>query len=173
MQNKQILSYDQTKKMLDTLRKLNENKRTNINILREDDQESPELSNDSDTKDDITVINGVDVKILSSDDMDMKMSEEHKTAISGLIDNFMSQVSNLVEFEPGMTITEDQVRLDGVVTDKDIDFVFIAGEESGIYINADMLKIDTEVIEIINKLEKFNDSFSTTINKIITDRKNN
>ena len=173
MQNKQILNYDHTKKMLNTLRKLNENKRTVGNILKEDDQETPTIGDNTDIKDDITVINDVDVKIISSDEMDMKISEEDKTSISGLIDNFKSQVSNLVDFEPGITITKEQIRLDGSITDQDVDFVFIAGEENGIYINADMLKIETDIIDIITKLEKFNETFSTTMNNIITKRKNN
>ena len=173
MQNKQILNYDHTKKMLNTLRKLNENKRTVGNILKEDDQETPTIGDNTDIKDDITVINDVDVKIISSDEMDMKISEEDKTSISGLIDNFKSQVSNLVDFEPGITITKEQIRLDGSITDQDVDFVFIAGEENGIYINADMLKIETDIIDIVTKLEKFNETFSTTMNNIITKRKNN
>jgi hypothetical protein len=159
--------------MLNTLRKLNENKRTVGNILKEDDQETPTIGDNTDIKDDITVINDVDVKIISSDEMDMKISEEDKTSISGLIDNFKSQVSNLVDFEPGITITKEQIRLDGSITDQDINFVFIAGEENGVYINADMLKLETDVIDMITKLEKFNETFSTTMNEIITKRKNN
>ena len=103
----------------------------------------------------------------------MKMSEEDKNSISGLIDNIKSQVSNLIDFEPGLTITREQIRLDGSITDQDINFVFIAGEENGIYINADMLKLETDVIDMITKLEKFNETFSTTMNEMITKRKNN
>jgi len=173
MQNKQTINYDQTKKMLNTLRKLNENKRTFGNILREDDQETQTMGGDTDTEDDITVINDVDVKIISSDEMDMKMSEEDKNSISGLIDNIKSQVSNLIDFEPGLTITKEQIRLDGSITDQDINFVFIAGEENGIYINADMLKLETDVIDMVTKLQKFEQTFSTTMNEIIRKRKNN
>jgi hypothetical protein len=173
MQNKQTINYDQTKKMLNTLRKLNENKITFGNILREDDQETQTMGGDTDTEDDITVINDVDVKIISSDEMDMKMSEEDKNSISGLIDNIKSQVSNLIDFEPGLTITKEQIRLDGSITDQDINFVFIAGEENGIYINADMLKLETDVIDMVTKLQKFEQTFSTTMNEIIRKRKNN
>jgi len=104
-------NYDQTKKMLNTLRRINESNKIYGNILREDEQEIPTVDNNTDTQDDITVINDVDVKIVSSDEIDMKISEEDKTSISGLIDNFKSQVSNLVEFDPGLTITQEQIRL--------------------------------------------------------------
>jgi hypothetical protein len=179
MQKKTLTNYDQTKRMLNTLRRLNESK-ININkILREDDGDEAKgvdvFKDDEETKsgDDITVINDVDVKIVSSDFKDLEISEEDKNSISQLIDGFKSQVSNLSEFDPGFTISKDQIRLDGTLTDDDISFVFIAGEDNGIYLNADMLEIKTEVIDLISKLNKFNDTFSTTMNKIIDNRKNN
>lgn len=169
MQNKQTFNYDQTKKMLNTLRKLNESNKIYGKVLKEEEEDINKKDSDSD----ITVINNVDVKIVSSDEVDLKLVEEDKNKISGLIDNFKSQVSNLVDFEPGLTISQEQIRLDGVITDKDLDFVFIAGEENGLYINADMLKIDSDIIEIITKMDKFNESFSTTMNELIISRKNN
>jgi len=145
------------------LRKLNESKNSN-KILKEET---------TDVQDDIMVVNNVDVKILSSDEMDLKLSDEEKTSLSGMIDNFKSQVSNLVEFEPGFTISTEQVRLDGVLTDFDLDFVLIAGEEHGLYINADMLKVDTQVIDILTKLEKYFNTFLEPMNEFINKRKNN
>lgn len=161
--NKKIMTYDDTKKMLNMLRKLNESKTYN-KILKEDT---------TDVQDDIMVVNNVDVKILSSDEMDLKLSDEEKTSLSGMIDNFKSQVSNLVEFEPGFTISTEQVRLDGVLTDFDLDFVLIAGEEHGLYINADMLKVDNQVIDILTKLEKYFNTFLEPMNEFINKRKNN
>lgn len=161
--NKKIMTYDDTKRMLNMLRKLNESKNSN-KILKEET---------TDVQDDIMVVNNVDVKILSSDEMDLKLSDEEKTSLSGMIDNFKSQVSNLVEFEPGFTISTEQVRLDGVLTDFDLDFVLIAGEEHGLYINADMLKVDTQVIDILTKLEKYFNTFLEPMNEFINKRKNN
>lgn len=161
--NKKIMTYDDTKRMLNMLRKLNESKTYN-KILKEDT---------TDVQDDIMVVNNVDVKILSSDEMDLKLSDEEKTSLSGMIDNFKSQVSNLVEFEPGFTISTEQVRLDGVLTDFDLDFVLIAGEEHGLYINADMLKVDNQVIDILTKLEKYFNTFLEPMNEFINKRKNN
>jgi hypothetical protein len=171
MQNKQTVGYDQTKKMLNTLRKLNES-RTSTKILREDDF-SPEDKSSENVKDDITVINDVDVKLVSSDEMDMELTEDQKTSISGMIDSFKQQVSNLVDFEPGITINTDQIRMDGTLSDFDINFVLISGEDHGVYVNADMLKLDNEVTEMLNKLVKFNEIFSDAMNNLITQRKNN
>ena len=163
MQKKIISSYDDTKKMLNTLRKLNETK-SSFNTLRE--QEEP-------TSDDITVINDVDVKLVSSDTVDLELTEEQKNTISGLIDSFREQVSQIAELKPGFTFNETQIRLDGSITDLDINFVFIVGDEGGLYLNADMLLIDNDVITTITKLSKFELTFRDTIEPLLRERKTN
>ena len=183
MQKKTNIGYDETKKMLDTLRKLNES-RSSFRNLNEASQEQ-RISNDTpqsripnndvdrDVKDDFTVINDVEISFISSDNADMSLKDDQKNAISQLIDNFRQQVSQIVEFDPGMTIKENQIRLDGVLTDEDINFVLISGEESGLYINSDMLKLEDDVIIVLDKLLKFEETFKTSMEPIITQRNNN
>jgi hypothetical protein len=170
MQKKQTLGYDDTKKMLNTLRKLNES-RTSFGTIREQ-LEVPQEQVPQ--KDDITVINDVDVKMVSTDQADMQLTEEQKESISNLIDSFRQQVTQSVDFEPGLSIEQDKVRLDGKLTDEEISFVFIAGgEEHGVYINAEMLKLDVEVGNALEKLVKFDQTFKTSMDNIITQRKHN
>ena len=149
--------------MLNTLRKLNETK-SSFNTLKE--QEEP-------TSDDITVINDVDIKLVSSDTVDLELTEEQKNAISGLIDSFREQVSQIAELKPGFTFNETQIRLDGSITDLDINFVFIVGDEGGLYLNADMLLIDNDVMTTITKLSKFELTFRDTIEPLLRERKTN
>lgn len=163
--------YDDTKKMLNTLRKLNEN-RTSFNVLREQ-SEAQELQPQQSEEKDFTVINDVEVKLISNDPADMNLLDDQKTAISTLIDNFRQQVDQIVEFKPGMSINPDQVRLDGTLTNEDISFVFIAGKESGVYINADMLKLEQNTATALEKLVKFQDTFETSMEPLITQRDNN
>ena len=172
--------YDQTKKMLNTLRSLNESKSVNRTLNEQAGQEDPQLdqaqsqSNDiQGQKDDFVVINDVEVKMLSTDEADMELADDQKTAISGLIDNFKQQVSQIVEFEPGMTINKTQIRLDGKLTDEDISFVLIAGEDAGSYINAEMLKLENNVGMMLEKLVKFEETFKTSLEPIIQARNHN
>lgn len=170
--------YDQTKKMLNTLRSLNESKSVNRTLNEEMDQQEPELnqsqSNDTQVqKDDFIVINDVEVKMLSTDEADMELADDQKTAISGLIDNFKQQVSQIVQFEPGMTINKTQIRLDGKLTDEEISFVLIAGEDAGSYINAEMLKLENNVGMMLEKLVKFEETFKTSLEPIIQARNHN
>ena len=179
MQKNQTTGYDATKKMLNTLRKLNESRSTSYNLIKENDEftQQPEPQDtenpQEDMMDDITVVNDVDVKLMSGDDMDLKLMDDQKSAISNIIDNFRQQVSQIVDLEPGFTVTPTQIRLDGVLTDQDIKFVLIAGDESGVYIIADMLKLENEVGMMLEKLAKFDDTFKSAMEPIITQRDNN
>jgi hypothetical protein len=172
MQKKQMSGYDDTKKMLNTLRKLNENRTFSNNILREE-IETQQPQNQEPQEKDFTVINDVEVKLISNDPADMNLLDDQKTAISTLIDNFRQQVDQIAEFKPGMSINPDQVRLDGTLTNEDISFVFIAGKESGVYINADMLKLEQNTATALEKLVKFQDTFETSMEPLITQRDNN
>jgi hypothetical protein len=179
MQKNQTTGYDATKKMLNTLRKLNESRFTSYNLIKENDEFNQQPTDDTaeypqeDVKNDITVVNDVDVKLMSGDDEDLKLMDDQKNAISSIIDNFRQQVSQIVDFEPGFTLTETQIRLDGVLTDQDIKFVLIAGEEAGVYINADMLKLENEIGMMLEKLAKFDDTFKSAMEPLITQRDNN
>ena len=167
-------SYDDAKKMLNTLRRLNESNESSKKMIREQHEMSaPTPEQTSPQQDDITVINDVDVKMLSSDKLDLRLMEDQKVAISGLIDSFREQVSQIVDFKPGMTISQEQIRLDGTITDSDVNFVLIAGREVGLYVNADMLKIEAEVILVLDKLSKFEETFKTAMEPLITQRDNN
>ncbi len=182
--------YDFTKVMLKTLRTLNESKSgkstmneqvglTGPSQEQRNSDSVPPSSNKPDedvydkVNDDITVINDVDVKLLSSDNADMKLTDEQQASISGLIDNFRQQVSQIVDLDPGFTINMDQIRLDGTLTDDDVSFVLIAGNESGTYVNADMLKLEDETMITLGKLLKFEETFKSTMEPIITQRNNN
>lgn len=167
MQNRKNIGYDETKRMLNTLRNLNESIR-NVKTLQE--QETPSSEN---MKDDVDNINDVDIKLLSVDDSDMKLTDDQKNSISGLIDSFRDQVSQLANLEPGLTINMNQIRLDGNLPDIDLNFVLITGEESGLYINADMLKIEQEILTSVDKLLKFQQVFEDTLNPLIRQRNTN
>ncbi len=210
MSQKQNLGYDFTKKMLNTMRNLNENVQSK-KVLKE--EESQEMFN-------LVLNDNVEVKIHSTDQEDLSLSDEEKNSLNQLIQNFKSQVSELASFEEGFNIYVDNVRLDGSIEEdlsisdeekaslnqliqnfksqvselanfeegfniyvdsvrldgtieNDLSFVFIAGNERGLYLNANMLKIEAETAEIINKLEKFQHTFEDVVIEIMNNRKNN
>jgi hypothetical protein len=171
--NKNKSEYDQIKGMLNTLRNLNESKNTTNKLLREDINtgEEPSLDSSKEQFDNVEVINDVEVKILSTDQEDIKLKDQEKTSISQFIDVFRQQVSQLADLDPGITIDENQIRLDGNMTETEISFTFIAGEDSGLYINSDMLNIEQETLDMLAKLLKFKPTFITTMEPLLRVRR--
>lgn len=179
MSNKQNLGYDGIKKMLNTMRNLNESVASTKKMISEgeefaapgeqDNQPQPEQQQDTD----FIVVNDVEVKLHSSDKADLVLSDEEKNAISQLIDNFRTQVSEIADFEEGFNIYPESIRLDGSIGNLDLGFVFIAGNERGLYVNADMLALDNETVEVLSKLNKFQHTYEDVVNGMMVTRKTN
>jgi hypothetical protein len=169
MQKPHINEYDNTKKMLNTLRSFNESRKTFKTLNEQVDDQEPQQQQQSD----ITVINDVDVKFLSTDSADLKVQDEQKNMISTIIDSFREQVSQIGNLEPGFTMSDGQIRLDGNIPNEDINFVFISGEKSGIYVNANMLKLEENTVLLLDKLFKFELTFNDAMNPLIRQRENN
>ena len=105
MSQKQNLGYDSIKKMLNTMRNLSEQTQSK-NVLKEEEQKMFNL-----------VLNdNVEVKIHSTDQEDLTISDEEKNALNQLIQNFKTQVSELANFDEGFNVYVDNVRLDGKLT---------------------------------------------------------
>ena len=103
----------------------------------------------------------------------MKLTDEQKTSISNMIDSFKQQVTNLVDFTPGLTINTEQIRLDGHVTDLDFKFTLVSGQESGLYIISNMTLVNQNLIDSLGKFNKFYLTYVDLMNKLIDERKNN
>jgi hypothetical protein len=171
MNNNKKNGYDEIKTMLNTLRNLNESKHFTKPLINEQKENIDSDTNiDKEQFDNIEIVNDVEVKLLSTDQEDVKLKEADKTSISQIIDLFRQQVSQIADLDPGFTVTENQVRLDGVLTETEINFVLIAGNESGLYINSDMLEIDEETNSMLQKLFKFKTTFVTSMEPLIKDR---
>lgn len=157
------MDYDKTKKMLNTLRNLNEST-VNKKTLNEQEEEK-------ELKDTVTVIDGVEVRMIASTDEDLQLDDQQKKTIGDVISNFGTQVSDLGDLRPGITIQSNQIRLDGKLPDVELDFVIIAGQNKGTYLNTAMLKTSYELLESIQKLMKFEDVFADSMNDLISQRR--
>lgn len=178
MNNSKNSGYDDIKGMLKTLRSLNETVYAKKSLTEEteevqqptDNTQSVDNSAEKKQYDNIEVVNDVDVKLLSTDKEDTQLKQEEKTSISQIVDSFRQQVSQIANLKPGITITETEIRFDGEIPDLEINFVLISGEGSGLYLNGDMLLLDDETMDMLEKLRKFEPTFITAMEPLIRDR---
>jgi hypothetical protein len=163
MNNKTHMNYDNTKKMLNTLRNLNESTLRKKPLLEQEEEK--------DLKDTVTVVNGVEVRMIASSDEDLQLNDQQKKILGDVITNFGTQVSDLGDLRPGITIDANSIRLDGNLPDVELNFVIIAGQNKGIYLNTSMLKVSYDLLESIQKLLKFEDVFADSVNELIVQRR--
>jgi hypothetical protein len=86
------------------------------------------------------------------------------------MDEFVEEVSDLVDFDT-LNVYPNNVDWSGKIIDEDIDFTFTIGENSGIYINGDMLKVDEDFLDTINKLQQYYQKFKSKWSRILASRK--
>ena len=98
------------------------------------------------------------------------ITTDDKLAFQETMDEFVEEVSDLVDFNT-LNVYPNNVDWSGKIIDKDIDFTFTIGEISGTYINGDMLKVDEDFLELINKLQQYYQKFKSKWSRILASRK--
>ena len=167
-------SYDQIKGMLNTMRNFDKNSRNRINEQQEPETNfRPNNQQAGQEKKDFIVINNVEVVISSSDEMDFQLSDEEKGKISQVIDDFRTEITEMVDFGK-LQIYNNSAKLNGILNQYNINFVLSAGDDQGVFIgNSSLVKITREVLELLSKMENFGYKFNSTIDDVISNRKQN
>lgn len=131
------------------------------------------IDDDNESKDDKTQgyrISGGILVLHGKEQTDLELTTDEKVAFQETMDEFISEVSDLVDFNK-LNIYPNNVEWSGKLIDYDVDFFLSIGEESGIYINGEMIKADDEFLEMINKLKTFYEKFKSKWAKILASRK--
>lgn len=101
---------------------------------------------------------------------DLEITTEEKRAFQETMDEFVNEVSEMVDFYP-MNIYPTSVEWSGKVIDQGLEFFYSIGENNGVYINGTMSRIDDEFLEFITKLKGFYQKFKTKWAKVLATRK--
>jgi hypothetical protein len=173
--------YDEIKSLLKKTRLLQE-QAERINLAKSienniaDDQEEYETS-DSDTEETIKKdksksyrISGGLLTLHGKEKKDLELTTDEKTAYQETMDEFVEEVSDLSDFGV-LNMYENEVQWSGKVIDFDIEFFFSIGENNGVYVNGDMIKLDEKLTELIGKLTNFYEKFKSKWAKVISSRK--
>jgi hypothetical protein len=110
------------------------------------------------------------LKLHGKDRSDLDITTDEKIAFQETMDEFVEEVSDLVDFET-LNVYKNSVEWSGKLIDEDLEFIFTIGEDSGIYINGEMIKVDNEFLDLINKLQQFYQKFKSKWGKVLANRK--
>lgn len=116
-------------------------------------------------------ISGGILKINGKNTKELQLTEEEKMTFQETMDEFVEEVSSLVDFNE-LNIYPQDVTWSGVLNDFSLEFDFRVGEENGVYIKIENLaKLSEEILETMNKLKKYYNKFKSKWGKILGNRK--
>jgi len=101
---------------------------------------------------------------------DVTLTDEEKNSYQETMDDFVEQVSDLVDYN-SLNIYENNVEWSGQLVKFDVEFFYTVGERNGVYINGEMIKVDSEFLEMLNNLKDYYQIFSAKWASVLADRK--
>lgn len=115
-------------------------------------------------------ISGGILVLHGKDEHDTDITTDDKIAFQETMDEFVEEVSDLVDFNE-LNVYPNTVEWSGKIIDYDLDFVFSIGENNGVYINGQMIKVDPDFLEFVNKLQQYYEKFKSKWAKVLANRK--
>jgi hypothetical protein len=115
-------------------------------------------------------ISGGILALHGKDRNDLDITSDEKLAFQETMDEFVEEVSDLVDFNT-LNVYPNNVEWSGKLIDEDIEFIFTIGEDSGVYINGQMIKMDEDFMTTINKLQKYYQKFKSKWGRVLANRK--
>lgn len=115
-------------------------------------------------------ISGGILALHGKDRSDLDITTDEKVAFQETMDEFIEEVSDLVDFGV-LNVYPNNVEWSGHLIDEDINFTLSVGEESGIYVEGTMIKVDNEFTDLMSKLQQFFEKFKSKWSRVIAMRK--
>jgi len=115
-------------------------------------------------------VSGGLITLHGDDKQELELSTDEKISFQETMDEFVEQVSDLSDFGT-LNMYEDNVDWSGNIIDYNIEFYLSIGENNGVYINGDMIKLDDNLVELVNKLTIYYEKFKSKWAKVLAQRK--
>ena len=115
-------------------------------------------------------ISGGILALHGKDRNNLDITSDEKLAFQETMDEFVEEVSDLADFNT-LNVYQNNVEWSGKLIDEDINFIFTIGEDSGVYINGQMIKLDPDFMTTINKLQQYYQKFKSKWGRVLANRK--
>lgn len=115
-------------------------------------------------------ISGGIISIHGKDKANLQLTYDEKTAFQETMDEFRQEVSELVDFNK-LNVYEDNVEWSGEIPEMELEFFFSVSENDGLYIKGEMIQINDDYLELVEKLKSFYEKFKERWSRIIASRK--
>lgn len=181
--------HDEIKKLLESSRKMlsqdnlqeSKNFLKDKGLIKEMDLKPDNLAVDSEEEEEFETqpednkqksyrVSGGVITLHGKNKQELEISTDEKISFQETMDDFVNEVSDLSEFGT-LNLYKNNVDWSGNIIDFDLEFYFSIGENNGVYVNGNMIKLDEDLVELINKLTSFYDKFKSKWAKVLSQRK--
>ena len=140
--------------------------------IEQDEEQETEVDVDKVKKDKSKTyrISGGLLTLHGKDKKELELTNDEKQSYQETMEEFVNEVSDLSDFGV-LNVYSNSVQWSGKIVDADVEFFYSIGENNGVYINGDMIKLDQELVDLTNKLKSFFEKFKSKWAKIISVRK--
>ncbi len=160
-------SYDDMRNLLNMSRALISEQ----DVSNEYETAQEEKADDREEKTKEYTVSGGKIIVHGMDEQDLVLTQEEQNAFQETMDDFVEQVSDMAEYHP-LNIYKNNVEWSGDLLKFDVRFYYSIAEVDGTYIgNANMIKVDPEFLELLQKLKNFFKMFEAKWAKILASRR--
>lgn len=169
------LQESQNKEILKKHRLITEQEDINMGERKDDDvidtkKDSDEIGKPADKQRGYKIQGNVLI-LHGTEETDLELTTDEKNAFIESVDQFRTEVAELVEFGQ-MNVYKENVEWNGKILELNLEFFYTVNEPHGIYVNGEMVKLDQEYVEMVGKLQSNYEKFKTKWSKIVASRQN-
>jgi hypothetical protein len=111
----------------------------------------------------VLVLHGKDTKELS-------LTSDEKTAFQETMEEFVTEVSDLVEYNQ-LNVYPKSVEWSGKLIEFNVEFMYMVGEENGVYMRGDMITMNDDFMDVVQQLKGYYEKFKSKWSRILANRK--
>jgi len=134
-----------------------------------EDVDGGETESEDDKKQTYRISGGLLV-LHGKEQSDLELTTDEKIAFQETMDEFIAGVSDMVDFNK-LNVYRNNVEWSGNLIEFNLEFFFSIGEENGVYVNGEMLKIDDEFLNLVNQLKNYYEKFKSKWAGVLASRK--
>jgi hypothetical protein len=147
-----------------------ENPIKKVNVAKSVETEIDNEENPKEDKQQSFRISGGIITLHGRDKTDLDLTTDEKVAFQETMDEFVEEVSDLVDFDR-LNVYESNVDWSGKIIDFDLNFYFSIGENNGVYLNGEMIKVDENFTQLVSKIQVYYEKFKSKWAKVLASRK--
>ena len=157
--------YDEMKSLLNKSRRLFEQ----VEDGNEIEDTTPTLEREKEVTKDYNVSSGI-ITVHAYYRSDLELTDEEQSNYQETMDDFVEQVSDLVDFN-ALNMYVNNIEWSGILVKFDIEYYYSVGEKNGVYISGNMVQVDEDFSEMMETLKSYYNTFSSKWAKVLADRK--